>query len=308
MIATAEIANEFDYGQLSDIDRAFVLRETLEIKSRLRSSAESIIAIGEKLIAIKEVLRHGKWCQWLKSEFEWDERTAQRFMNVAKRLPKSDTVSDLDKFATSALYMLTQPSIPDSAIKEAIDRASQGEQIQKSTAQEIVDSHKPRSAPSAPPPAKYSLNQTVWCLIEGFSGIEMQVVAVKSRSASQWMYECKFVGEDGLNHYRSFYESALCDRPETPIEGELGVFDNQSPRASQSVEEERGDIVDIASTARIHVLEEQKKELEEQFNASDELLFKLYEACRKLPKEYKDMVFLGGLDEEIEEWLNGESD
>jgi hypothetical protein len=64
--------------------------------------------IGRELILAKEDVDHGQWLPWLREKFGWDERTAQRYVGVAKVF-KSDSVSDLRTLTidASALYLLS---------------------------------------------------------------------------------------------------------------------------------------------------------------------------------------------------------
>ena len=45
----------------------------------------SVIALGERLLEAKEKVPFGQWEEWLKanSEFAFDERQAQKFMQIA---------------------------------------------------------------------------------------------------------------------------------------------------------------------------------------------------------------------------------
>ena len=56
-----------------------------------------IIQIGFELIAAKEQVEHGNWAEWLQKEFEWSQRTANRFMAVAERFGNSE-LGDEEKF------------------------------------------------------------------------------------------------------------------------------------------------------------------------------------------------------------------
>jgi hypothetical protein len=79
--------------------------ETLDdIAERIRQRANGMRcdAIGLDLIEAKAILPHGKWLPWLKNEFDWSERTAQRYMLVAE-LAKTDKLSDLSDEPLSAL-------------------------------------------------------------------------------------------------------------------------------------------------------------------------------------------------------------
>lgn len=131
----------FDYESLDVGTRIVVQQKASEIKERVRKSREDILAIGERLIEVKERLGHGSFGEWLQAEFEWTVRTAQGFMNVAEAF-KSEIISHLDVVPT-ALYTLAAPSVPEEARTEAIDRASNGQHIGTREAKEIIERHRP---------------------------------------------------------------------------------------------------------------------------------------------------------------------
>ena len=128
------------YAGLNVETRIVVQQRTSEIKTLMRRTAQDIVEIGQKLIDVKTQLGHGLFSAWLRIEFEWSRGTAENFMAVALRF-QNQKFSDFD-VAPSALYMLASPSTPESARKEAMDRAEQGERITYSVAQEIVAAHR----------------------------------------------------------------------------------------------------------------------------------------------------------------------
>lgn len=117
-------------------DQQFATTEAEEIRRLLRRAAKDIVTIGQKLIAVKARLNHGEWGAWLRSEFDWDSRTAQRFMSVGDRF-KNDNLSDLN-IAPSALYLLAAPSTPEDVRREMLERARNGEKITVRTAEESI--------------------------------------------------------------------------------------------------------------------------------------------------------------------------
>jgi hypothetical protein len=126
-----------NYTTLDASTSQFVQQQTGEIRGLMKRTVESIFEIGQRLIVVKERLGHGRFGSWLETEFDWDERTARRFMSVAENLKnKSDTVSEIN-LAPSALYILAAPSTPDAARDEAFARAKAGESITKKTANSI---------------------------------------------------------------------------------------------------------------------------------------------------------------------------
>lgn len=53
---------------------------TAEISFFKTQAAESIYEIGRRLIEAKAQLEHGEWLPWLRSEVEFSEASAQRYM------------------------------------------------------------------------------------------------------------------------------------------------------------------------------------------------------------------------------------
>jgi hypothetical protein len=142
------ISSAFDYDVLDFETRALVEQKTAFIKERIRRTAQDIVDIGEDLIEVKDRLEHGQFGLWLKLEFDWDERTARRFMSVAAMM-KSDTVSvlpgadlSLMDIGAGALYVLAAKSTPQEVRREALERAYKGEVMTQSKVKELVKERK----------------------------------------------------------------------------------------------------------------------------------------------------------------------
>ncbi len=148
------VRKRFDYDSLDNSDAIFVQQQTGAIQSLMKRSAEDIVEIGQRLIAVKKRLGHGRFGVWLTAEFEWTQETARRFMKVAQQFGQNPQIVD---FAPSALYLLAEPSTPAPARSEAIARAQAGESITHKAAKEIKQRYtppptQPNPEPSAPPP------------------------------------------------------------------------------------------------------------------------------------------------------------
>lgn len=135
----------FDYDALDKNSRTLVKQRTGEIRALMRKAAEDIVNIGLKLIEVKAALPHGAFSPWLEAEFEWTDRTAQRFIQVAEQFGENRQIVG---FAPSALYLLAAPSTPESARQEALEQAQAGQPVTHKEAAEIVQKHK------APPVAE----------------------------------------------------------------------------------------------------------------------------------------------------------
>ncbi len=139
IISTAQ----FNYQDLDTETRIIVQQRTSEIRTIARRAATDIIEIGTKLIEVKGRLGHGKFGDWLKSEFGWSQDTATNFIRVTAKFGQ---IPNNSEFAPTALYMLSAPSVPDEARAEAIRHAEAGERITVAKAQAIVQEYKPTPA------------------------------------------------------------------------------------------------------------------------------------------------------------------
>jgi hypothetical protein len=109
------------------------------IRALSRNVVRDVIAIGRHLSEAKKMAGHGHWLSWLKSEFSWSERTAERFIRVHEFSIKSDNLADLmDSIGLSALYLLTAPSTPAAARAEILERAARGAPVTHGQVKEQV--------------------------------------------------------------------------------------------------------------------------------------------------------------------------
>lgn len=112
----AELPDEDDEAR----DEVTVAREisiiTEEILFYKRQAGGAIIEIGNRLVEAKEMLPHGDWLPWLRDTVKFSERSAQRFMKLAKEYGKSAKLADLG--ASKALALLTLPEEERDAFME----------------------------------------------------------------------------------------------------------------------------------------------------------------------------------------------
>lgn len=80
---------------------------TGEILDAKRAGGEAILTIGRCLIEAKDMLPHGEWLPWLNERVELSERTAQKFMRLAREWSNPNTLADLG--ASKALMLLALP-------------------------------------------------------------------------------------------------------------------------------------------------------------------------------------------------------
>lgn len=130
----------YDYTQLPTEHREAVRRSARIIKPLLKRTAEDIFVIGGELRAVKDMLPHGRYTEWLEVEFGLSERMAQHFVNVRERLgPKSEKFSVLPP---STLYLLAAPSTPDEAIEIVEERIDKGDRLSVAHVQRTIAEQK----------------------------------------------------------------------------------------------------------------------------------------------------------------------
>jgi hypothetical protein len=110
----------FDYASLDEDTRIFVKVKAEAIQSRLKRTAEDIIAIGQDLIAVKGRLEHGEFLPWIRSEFEMNYKSAERFIDVANKFGEHSKLDNLSNLSASVLYLLAAPSTPETIVQEVL--------------------------------------------------------------------------------------------------------------------------------------------------------------------------------------------
>lgn len=186
---TLQDGQRFDYASLDADTCQFVQQQTGEIRNLMKRTAQGIIEIGRKLIAVKARLGHGRFGNWLAAEFEWTWKTATRFMNVAEQF-NFDNLSNLD-IAPSALYILAAPSTPKVVCEELIARALAGEPITYTTAKLLKQKYtkptgrpktkaqlEPEQKPVVSPPQPSST-------LSPLSGSQIEVVAIRPQASAK---------------------------------------------------------------------------------------------------------------------------
>ncbi|MEM6452139.1 MAG: DUF3102 domain-containing protein [Cyanobacteria bacterium P01_D01_bin.105] len=130
----ATITALFDYDSLEVTQRSIIQQRTGEIRERLRRSAQDVWEIGQKLSDVRSRLKYGQFLTWIKAEFGWSQRTAYNFMNVYETF--GDRFANLAKvnIATSLLYQLASPSVPEELREQILRAAEQGDTM---TAKEL---------------------------------------------------------------------------------------------------------------------------------------------------------------------------
>ena len=96
---------------------------TQEILDAKRRGGEAILTIGRCLTEAKQAIPHGEWLPWLNERVEFSERTAQKFMRLAREWSNPSTLADLG--ASKALMLLALPEPErDQFVEDVIDMSA----------------------------------------------------------------------------------------------------------------------------------------------------------------------------------------
>jgi hypothetical protein len=130
---SGEVISNFDYAPLEPQVQRVVKDAAEEIRRGRDQHLDGALQMGRALISVKKALPHGEFGKWLKAEFGWAERTAQRLMSVAETFGENPTrVSDL---SLRVVYLLSSRSTPEAARDVVLERMDQGE---RPTEEEVV--------------------------------------------------------------------------------------------------------------------------------------------------------------------------
>ncbi len=152
------IVTRFDYDVLTTEQQTVVRQKTYEIRERLKRSAQDIWEVGQRLAEVRSHLKYGQFEAWLTAEFGWSRRTAYNFINVYETFRDRANLSELN-IATSALYLLSSPSISSEVRQQYIDQAQSGQRLNhkdivKQIRQEKSQSGLPQGLTAQPESAK----------------------------------------------------------------------------------------------------------------------------------------------------------
>lgn len=135
-----------------------VTEEILDIKQRIGAD---FLDLGRRLIEARELLSHGEWTSWLEREVDFSERTAQRFMTLAREYDDNpDLAAQLG--STRAFALLAVPEEKreeivqhgvevDGKTKAVTDLTSREiQRIAREEKERVAAEAEPAPAPTAP--------------------------------------------------------------------------------------------------------------------------------------------------------------
>lgn len=113
-----------------------------------RDTATGLWEMGKILADAQDKLAaygSGSFQRWVEDRTALSTRTAYRLINVYRAFDCAKLAQTT--FATSALYLLAEPTTPPEARAQAIREAERGEPITPARAQQIVQAHQPPPRP-----------------------------------------------------------------------------------------------------------------------------------------------------------------
>jgi hypothetical protein len=134
----------YDYAALPAEHRLVLQDAAVEIHGHHAQAKRSMLAIGQRLLEVKDLLPHGQFEKWIAGEFGYKQRTVQEFMNAARRFGGKSAIIALLNDTT--IRLLAAPSVPDAAVDEVIEAAQNStEPIKVEEVKRIVEAHRPPS-------------------------------------------------------------------------------------------------------------------------------------------------------------------
>mgnify|MGYP004612202249 CR=1 FL=1 len=112
-----------------------------DTRTRMKRSAMDIYHIGANLLEAQGLLAHGEFLPWIEAEFDMSQRSAYKFINVAKAFQGKFAQNANLEICASALYLLASSDTPEQARMEAIELAASGESITNRKAVELRQKH-----------------------------------------------------------------------------------------------------------------------------------------------------------------------
>lgn len=140
---------EYNYGQIAEEHREIVQQAALTIRRWQRNTIE----IGKTLLAVKELLPHKQFLEWLVIEFGLKERSIQSMMNVARLYGGEEKAQRVALLSAGALYELAAPSTPPEA-RTAVEGMLEipGAALTRAEVKRVIRGFKPRRPKQLPAP------------------------------------------------------------------------------------------------------------------------------------------------------------
>lgn len=124
------VVERFDYSFFAPEVREKVVDAYYRIRSCLRRTSEDIVTIGRLLMQVKDLIGDSL-DGWAQMELGLSMSTVRRFMLAAK---KAEIMPEIESLPPKILYLLSEPSVPDTIVKQIIEKSKSGRKV---TAKEV---------------------------------------------------------------------------------------------------------------------------------------------------------------------------
>ena len=119
-----------------------------ECEKAMTKAIEHAVKSGRALLAAKSQVPHGQWGKWIGINFDRDQRTATRYMNVAIAAENDPRVLSAASIR-EALRLIAQDTEPDPIVVSAIPEAEAEPELQEiETEQEETEENEPQERPT----------------------------------------------------------------------------------------------------------------------------------------------------------------
>ena len=254
------------YLALPDDDRQYAQEQAQEIKLIAHNAS---IQIGLKLIKVKERLGHGKFGDWIKLEFEWSHKQANRLMTIASELSNWTDPSNLPQGMMPAYALASAMAKEDEEGKEEILNAYQ-EKLAEKQDQAIEDAELTGTDPKVPTAlTEQQIKELTKELAEKKQELEGSKQKVKELSDAVQQKDEKLAEQE---HTLESRNQELKNKLEQIKELEQKLIDDANALAETIINKKQEEF-----NARLTQLENSKKSLENKLKAEQENLKKFKE-------------------------------
>jgi hypothetical protein len=127
----------FDYKALKPEPAAELQKAARKIRNE---ASKTVMMVGEILIEVKDLVKHGEFRAWVSAELGFSPRTAERYMSAAKFAAECDIVSHL---TSTSIYLLASPSTPQSVRDDVAARLFSNEKVTAKDVRSMIEDVKP---------------------------------------------------------------------------------------------------------------------------------------------------------------------
>lgn len=125
---------------LSSEDREWLADQKRKLHLSAMRAAREVLDLGTLLLQVRKRIGHGRFVAWCRSELPWSRQQTWRMMRAASVFTANGEMSHCVTFEPTALYVLSQPSTPQTVREYALGLAKSGEKVTGKIAKEILKS------------------------------------------------------------------------------------------------------------------------------------------------------------------------